>query len=69
MAWIPPSARWGRLIGYWLTGSSNAVFVLGLSLVSGNVAGQTKKALCSAAVFLGVALGNIVCPWPFPSTT
>jgi hypothetical protein len=65
MAWCPPSAKAARLVGYWLTGSSNAVFVLGLSLVSGNVAGQTKRALCSASVFTGVALGNIVGPFLF----
>jgi hypothetical protein len=54
-----------RLIGYYLTGSSNAVFVLGLSLISGNVGGTTKKVLSSAAIFLGVALGNIVGPYSF----
>ncbi|KAK7021815.1 hypothetical protein VNI00_017259 [Paramarasmius palmivorus] len=54
-----------RLAGYWLTGASNATFVLGLSLVSGNVGGHTKKAIASAAVFLGVAAGNIVGPFLF----
>ncbi|WVQ83358.1 hypothetical protein IAT38_005497 [Cryptococcus sp. DSM 104549] len=56
-----------RLIGYYLTGSSNAVFVLALSLVSGNVAGVTKKVLASAAVFMGVAVGNVVGPYSFLS--
>jgi len=54
-----------RLIGYYLTGSSNAVFVLALSLISGNVAGSTKKSLASASIFLGVAIGNIVGPYSF----
>ncbi|KAJ7600577.1 MFS general substrate transporter [Mycena floridula] len=54
-----------RLIGYWMTGASNSTFVLGLSLVSGNVGGQTKKAIASAAIFLGVATGNIVGPFLF----
>ncbi|RSH89200.1 hypothetical protein EHS25_002312 [Saitozyma podzolica] len=54
-----------RLIGYYLTGSSNAVFVLGLSLITGNVGGSTKKVLASAAIFLGVAVGNIVGPYSF----
>ncbi|KAH8824645.1 MFS general substrate transporter [Flagelloscypha sp. PMI_526] len=54
-----------RLFGYWITGASNATFVVGLSLVSGNVGGQTKKAIASAAVFLGVAAGNIVGPFLF----
>ncbi|KAL1683548.1 major facilitator superfamily domain-containing protein [Schizophyllum commune] len=54
-----------RLFGYWITGASNATFVVGLSLVSGNVGGTTKKALASAAVFLGVAAGNIIGPFLF----
>ncbi|KAK4688568.1 MFS transporter, ACS family, allantoate permease, partial [Tremellales sp. Uapishka_1] len=57
-----------RLAGYYLTGSSNAVFVLALSLVAGNVGGTTKKTLSSAAIFLGVALGNIVGPYAFLSS-
>lgn len=63
VAWAKSKAA--RLIGFWLTGASNATFVVGLSLVSGNVGGQTKKALASAAVFLGVAAGNIVGPFLF----
>jgi hypothetical protein len=58
MRWTTSTAS--RLIGYYLTGSSNSVFVLALSLVSGNVGGTSKKALASAAIFLGVATGNIV---------
>jgi hypothetical protein len=45
-----------------LTGSSNAVFVLALSLVSGNVGGTTKKVLCTAAIFVGVAVGELQIP-------
>ncbi|EJD50788.1 MFS general substrate transporter [Auricularia subglabra TFB-10046 SS5] len=63
IAWTHGTAP--RLIGYWITGASNATFVVGLSLVSGNVGGQTKKAIASAAVFLGVAAGNIVGPFLF----
>lgn len=42
-----------------MTGASNATFVLGLSLLSGNVGGQSKKAIASAAIFLGVAIGSV----------
>lgn len=45
------STDFGLVVG--LTGASNATFVLGLSLVAGNVGGQTKKSIASAAVFLG----------------
>ncbi|KAJ7880349.1 MFS general substrate transporter [Mycena olivaceomarginata] len=47
VAWAKPKAA--RLIG--LTGASNATFVV--------VGGQTKKAMASAAVFLGVAAGSV----------
>ncbi|KAF5367437.1 hypothetical protein D9758_003800 [Tetrapyrgos nigripes] len=63
VAWC--KGQGARLAGFWLTGASNATFVLGLSLLSGNVGGQTKKAIASAAVFLGVAAGNIVGPFLF----
>ncbi|TFK46759.1 MFS general substrate transporter [Heliocybe sulcata] len=63
VAWA--KSKVARLVGYWITGASNATFVVGLSLVSGNVGGQTKKAIASAAVFLGVAAGNIVGPFLF----
>ncbi|KAE9406312.1 MFS general substrate transporter [Gymnopus androsaceus JB14] len=66
VAWC--HGKGARLAGYWLTGASNATFVLGLSLLSGNVGGQTKKAIASAAVFLGVAIGNIVGPFLFKSS-
>ncbi|KAJ7173761.1 MFS general substrate transporter [Mycena filopes] len=63
VAWA--KSKGARLFGFWITGASNATFVVGLSLVSGNVGGQTKKAIASAAVFLGVAAGNIVGPFLF----
>ncbi|KAJ6624935.1 MFS general substrate transporter [Mycena sp. CBHHK59/15] len=63
VAWAKPKGA--RLAGFWMTGASNATFVVGLSLVAGNVGGQTKKAIVSAAVFLGVAVGNIVGPFLF----
>lgn len=57
MAWT--ESKGSRLFGYWITGASNATFVLGLSLLSGNVGGQSKKAIASAAIFLGVASGYV----------
>ncbi|KAJ3986294.1 MFS general substrate transporter [Lentinula detonsa] len=66
VAWCKGTAP--RLAGFWLTGASNATFVLGLSLLSGNVGGQSKKAIASAAVFLGVAIGNIVGPFLFKTS-
>lgn len=54
-----------RLIGYYLTGSSNAVSVLALSLLSGNVGGGTKKILSTAIIFAGSGVGAIIGPYAF----
>ncbi|CAN6647768.1 allantoate permease [Trichomonascus vanleenenianus] len=53
----------GRLICYYLTGPYNAAFVIFLSMITGNVAGHTKKVLANACVFLGLATGNIIGPF------
>jgi len=63
MAWGENQAT--KLIGYYFTGASNAVFSLALSLVTGNVGGTTKKVIASAVIFVGVAVGNIVGPYAF----
>lgn len=54
-----------KLVGYYFTGASNATFSLSLSLVTGNVGGNTKKMVASALVFIGVGLGNIIGPYAF----
>ncbi|KAF5364832.1 hypothetical protein D9757_011269 [Collybiopsis confluens] len=59
----PQHAVVGRLISYYLTGSYQASFVLGLSLVTSNTAGQTKKQLTSAFIWLGACIGNISGPF------
>ncbi|KAL1851990.1 hypothetical protein VTK73DRAFT_9323 [Phialemonium thermophilum] len=61
--YVPDSHRVGRLICYYLTGSINAVFVLLLSLQTGNTAGHTKKVTVSAILFLGYCVGNIAGPF------
>jgi len=59
----PQEAHVGRLICYYLTGSYQASFVLGLSLITSNTAGQTKKQLTSALIWLGGCVGNISGPF------
>ncbi|WVF67579.1 hypothetical protein IAT40_002337 [Kwoniella sp. CBS 6097] len=54
-----------KLLGYYFTGASNATFSLSLSLVTGNVGGNTKKMIASAMVFIGVGLGNVIGPYAF----
>ncbi|THU92236.1 MFS general substrate transporter [Dendrothele bispora CBS 962.96] len=55
----PQHASVGRLICYYLTGSYQTSFVLGLSLITSNTAGQTKKQLTSGLIWVGACVGNI----------
>ncbi|KAK7443729.1 hypothetical protein VKT23_015511 [Stygiomarasmius scandens] len=59
----PQHASAGRLICYYLTGSYQTSFVLGLSLITSNTAGQTKKQITSALIWLGACVGNISGPF------
>lgn len=47
------------LVGYWLLPAFGAPYVMLLSLVGANVAGSTKSAYASGAVFVGYNAGNI----------
>ncbi|EGV63899.1 hypothetical protein PSN45_004020 [Yamadazyma tenuis] len=53
------------LFCYYLTLSFWGVANLGLSLLSRNIAGQSKKAVCTTMNFVGWAVGNIVGPQVF----
>lgn len=56
------------LFCYYLTLSFWGVANLGLSLLSRNIAGQSKKSFCTATNFVGWAVGNCVGPQVFIST-
>ena len=45
---VPDEFKVVRLLAYYCTGISNAAFVLGLSLLGGNVSGQSKKLVTMA---------------------
>lgn len=53
------------LFCYYLTLSFWGVANLGLSLLSRNIAGQSKKSFCTASNFIGWAVGNCVGPQVF----
>ncbi|KAF9265011.1 MFS general substrate transporter [Marasmius fiardii PR-910] len=59
----PQHAAAGRLVCYYLTGSYQASFVLSLSLITSNVAGQTKKQITTGMIWLGACVGNISGPF------
>ncbi|KAK5626025.1 hypothetical protein RRF57_001741 [Xylaria bambusicola] len=59
----PNDAYIGRLICFYLTGSYQASFVICLSILTGNVAGQSKKMIVNGMIWFGACLGNIVGPF------
>ncbi|KAF2092482.1 MFS general substrate transporter [Rhizodiscina lignyota] len=65
---VDPAYKHVRLAGYYLCVSYGAQFPLGLSLVSSNVGGFTKKATVTGLMFVSYCVGNIVGPqFYFPS--
>ncbi|KAE8344830.1 major facilitator superfamily domain-containing protein [Aspergillus arachidicola] len=63
LRFVPESAKVGRLVCYYLTGSYNASFVMLLSLTTTNIAGHTKKVTSSGILFIGYCAGNIAGPF------
>ncbi|KAJ5179246.1 hypothetical protein N7492_002456 [Penicillium capsulatum] len=63
----PEDAYVGRLICFYLTGSYQASFVVSLSIVTSNTAGQSKKMIVSGMVWFGVCVGNIAGPFFYKS--
>ncbi|EJT96617.1 MFS general substrate transporter [Dacryopinax primogenitus] len=59
-SWHPPGVA---LFGYYLLPIFGAPYVLLLALASNNIAGGSKKACATAAVFVGYNVGNIVGPY------
>lgn len=51
------------LFGYYLLPVFGAPYVLLLSLSTSNVAGGTKKACATGAIFIGYNVGNIIGPY------
>ncbi|KAJ5851757.1 uncharacterized protein N7529_011142 [Penicillium soppii] len=64
---ISHSTRIGLLIGYWCTLSFWGTTTLLMSLLSRNVAGQTKKSVSTASLFFAWAVGNMIGPQVFQS--
>lgn len=66
--YLPAENKAGRLVGFTITGFSNAGLPLQFSLISSNVAGHTKRQISSAVIFVGYATGFIIGPQFFLST-
>lgn len=57
---LPPSAKVGKLMGYYLTLAGPAPFVAILSLISSNMAGYTKKTTVAGLYLIFYCVGNII---------
>ncbi|GAA5825921.1 hypothetical protein JCM10212_004568, partial [Sporobolomyces blumeae] len=62
--WTAPWHHRGvPLFGYYLLPTFGAPYVLLLALAAANVAGSTKKAISTGAIFVGYNAGNIAAPY------
>ncbi|CAK7217553.1 hypothetical protein SBRCBS47491_003198 [Sporothrix bragantina] len=64
---ISQHTRVGLLFAYWITMSFWGTTVMLMSLLARNVAGQTKKSVSTAALFVAWAVGNTIAPQVFQS--
>ncbi|OAA66895.1 major facilitator superfamily transporter allantoate [Niveomyces insectorum RCEF 264] len=63
----PTDAYVGRLICFYLTGSYQASFIIGLSMVTSNTGGQSKKMIVAGLVWFGSCIGSISSPFFYKS--
>ncbi|KAK4233554.1 major facilitator superfamily domain-containing protein, partial [Achaetomium macrosporum] len=66
---LPLSNRAGRIVGYYLVNFFSSAWVQCIGLGTSNVAGNTKKAVYSAATFVAYSVGNIIGPLMFDAFT
>ena len=62
LAFLPDSAKWVRLVALWFTNFQSIGFVLGLVMLSSNMAGYTKKSFTSGLIFCAYCAGNVSAP-------
>ncbi|KAJ7486963.1 major facilitator superfamily domain-containing protein [Mycena latifolia] len=65
MSFLPASQKGGLLVGIYLINIATPALVLFFSLVTANVAGQTKRVAANAIVTAAFCIGNIVGPQLF----
>ncbi len=49
---LPDTQVWGRLVALWLCSCQSVGFAMSLTMISSNIAGYTKKQVCSRTVIL-----------------
>jgi hypothetical protein len=50
---LPPASRWGRVAAIWIVYTNSASLAVSFSVISGNVAGFTKKMTVTVLLFIG----------------
>ncbi|KAF7555615.1 hypothetical protein G7046_g6520 [Stylonectria norvegica] len=65
MICIPPHAKAGLLVGYYLIGAAGSAWCLVMVMISNNTLGYTKKATVNGLQILAYAAGNWIGPQTF----
>lgn len=62
---LPQSYKYGRLFSYYMYETHNVPFIYGMAMISGNVAGFTKKTTMTAIIFTAYCAGSVAGPQVF----
>lgn len=62
LATLPITNLNGQLAAFYITSTAAAAFTLVLSMISSNVAGQTKKVTVATMMFIAYCVGNLIGP-------
>lgn len=62
LATLPKKNLNGQLASFYITSISAAAFTLVLSMISSNIAGQTKKVTVATMMFIAYCIGNLIGP-------
>jgi ACS family allantoate permease-like MFS transporter len=62
MVTLPQDNLGGNLAAFYITSTASTAFTLVLSMISSNVAGQSKKSVVNAINLIGYCVGNLIGP-------
>jgi ACS family allantoate permease-like MFS transporter len=65
---LPRSNVAGQMVGLYLLYTYFGPYVVGISLAQANTAGQTKKTVVYAILYIGYAIGNLIGPQTFQAS-
>ncbi|KAK4870069.1 hypothetical protein LT330_005123 [Penicillium expansum] len=59
---LPSTNQWGRVVAVWIIYTNSASLAVSFSVISGNVAGFTKRTTVTFLLFIGYCVGNLIAP-------